>query len=69
MRVVEVRASRTIRMRLIGDMREWLDQNGGTAVHLSVEREGAVGIVTIQFDTDDDLAEHFRNAFRGSYID
>jgi len=56
-------------MRLIGDMREWLEQNGGTAVNFSVEREGAVGIVTIQFDTDDDLAEHFRNAFRGSYID
>jgi len=34
-------------MGLIGDMREWLDQNGGTAVHFSVEREGAVGIVTV----------------------
>src|SRR5262249_21549249 len=47
MRVVEVRASRTILMGLIGDMREWLDQNGGTAVHFSVEREGAGGIVTV----------------------
>jgi hypothetical protein len=52
-------------MRRIGDMRGWLDQNGGTPVHFSVEREAAVGIVTIQFDTDDDLVD----TFRGSYID
>ena len=70
MRVVEVRAIRTILMGLIGDMREWLDQrNGGTDVRFNVERDGAVGIVTVQFDTDDAFAERFRNAFRGSYID
>jgi len=70
MRVVEVRAIRTILMGLIGDMREWLDQrNGGTDVRFNVERDGAVGIVTVQFDIDDALAERFRNAFRGSYID
>jgi len=69
MRVVEVRASRPILMGLIGDMREWLDQNGGAAVRLDVERDGAIGIVTVQFDIDDDLADRFRNAFRGSYID
>jgi len=69
MRVVEVRAIRTILTRLIGDMREWVDQNGGTDVGFNVERDGAVGIVTVQFDIDDALAERFRNAFRGSYID
>jgi hypothetical protein len=51
-------------MRLIGDMRgAWSERR--TPVHFSVEREAAVGIVTIQFDTDDDLVD----TFRGSYID
>jgi hypothetical protein len=69
MRVVEVRANRSILMGLIGDMHEWLDQNGGAAVRVNVERDGAVGIVTAQFDAEDVLAERFCKAFRGSYID
>ena len=55
-------------MGLIGDVREWLDQNG-TTVRFNVERDGSVGIVTVQFDADDPLAERFCKAFRGSYVD
>ena len=55
MRVVEV----------LGDVREWFDQNGDTAVRLNVERTGAVGIVRAQIESDD-LAERFRKAFRGA---
>ena len=69
MRVVEVRASPSILMGLIDEMREWLDQNGATAVRFDVKRGGAVGIVTVPFDTDDHLAERFCKALRGSYID
>ena len=68
MRVVEVRASRSILMGLLGDVREWLDQNGGMSVRLNVARASAVGIVTAQIDNED-LAERFCKAFRGSYID
>ena len=68
MRVLEVRASRSILIGLLGDVREWFDQNGDTAVRLNVERTGAVGIVRAQIESDD-LAERFREAFRGAFID
>jgi hypothetical protein len=68
MRVVEVRANRSILVGLLGDVREWLDQNGGMSARLNVERASSVGIVTAQINNDD-LAERFCKAFRGSYID
>jgi hypothetical protein len=48
-------------------MREWLDRNDRPIVRFETERDDAGAItIKIQFEAND-LAEQFRQSFRGSY--
>jgi hypothetical protein len=66
MRMVEVTVIRSIASQLIEDMTDWFDRNGSPPLPLDTDREGIVVTIKVRFHQDD-LAERFRRAFRGSY--
>jgi len=71
MRVVHIRVNRVDFPKTLGDMREWLDRNNRPLVRFETKGESAsINIASINikvhFDSDD-LAELFRQDFRGSY--
>ena len=67
MRTVEVHSDRLAFPETLGAMREWLDQNDRPIVRFETERDDAGAItIKIQFEAND-LAEQFRQSFRGSY--
>ena len=66
--VVHVRVARSDFAKSLGEMREWLDRHNRPLVRFETEADGDTITVKVQFD-DDDLAELFRQAFRGSYAD
>jgi hypothetical protein len=68
MRVVHVRVSRAAFADTLGKMREWLDRNNRPLVRFETKGESANINIKVHFDSDD-LAEQFRQSFRGSYGD
>ena len=67
MRVVEVHSNRLAFPKTLGAMREWLDRNDRPIVRFETEQDDAGAItIKIQFEAND-LAEQFRQSFRGSY--
>ena len=67
MRRVEVHSDRIAFPETLGAMREWLDRNDRPIVRFETERDDAGAItIKIQFEAND-LAEQFRQSFRGSY--
>ena len=66
MRVVEVLATRSAALTLLGYMREWLDSNVSKAARLEIKRNGPAIVIKARFDQDE-MAERFRRAFQGSY--
>jgi hypothetical protein len=66
MRVIEVLATRAAFGDLMADMRQWLDRNDCPLVRCETERGGTRIMVKVHFE-DNELAERFRQAFRGSY--
>jgi len=68
MRVVHVRVSRPDFPKTLGDMREWLDANDCRPLRFETQGDGISITIKVQFEGDD-LAERFRQAFRGSYGD
>jgi hypothetical protein len=68
MRVVHVRVPRPDFADALGKMREWLDRQNRPLVRFDTKADGETIIVKVEFDGDD-LAEAFRQAFRGSYSD
>jgi hypothetical protein len=66
MRVIEVMATRAAFGDLMADMRQWLDRNDCPLVRCETERGGIRIMVKVHFE-DNELAERFRQAFRGSY--
>jgi hypothetical protein len=67
MRVVHVRVARADIAKSLGEMREWLDRHKSPLVRFETEMHR--GTIMIKVQLDDDLAEQFRKAFRGSYVD
>jgi hypothetical protein len=68
MRVVHVHVNRVDFPKALGDMREWLDRNDRPLVRFETKGESASINIKVHFDSDD-LAEQFRQSFRGSYGD
>jgi hypothetical protein len=68
MRVVHARVRRADFADSLGKMREWLDRQNRPFVRFETEADGDTINIKVQFDGDD-LAEGFRQAFRGSYGD
>jgi hypothetical protein len=68
MRVVHVRIARADLAKSLGEMREWLDRHKTPLVRFGTEMHRGTIMIKIQLDRDD-LAEQFRKAFRGSYVD
>ena len=66
MRIVEVRSDRVDFPRTLGAMREWLDRNKRPLVRFETEDNHGTVTIKVHFDSDD-LAELFRQTFRGSY--
>jgi hypothetical protein len=65
MRVVEIRATRTLFPDLVTEICDWVDRNE-CPLQLDAERSGIFMVVKVQFERDQ-LAERFRQSFRGSY--
>jgi hypothetical protein len=63
-----VRVARADFAKSLGEMREWLDHHKSPLVRFETAVDGDTITVKVQFD-DDDFAELFRQAFRGSYAD
>jgi hypothetical protein len=68
MRVVHMCVPRADFADKLGEMREWLDRQNRPLVRFETASDGNTITIKVQFD-DDDLAELFRQEFRGSYID
>jgi hypothetical protein len=68
MRVVQMRVNRVDFPKALGDMREWLDRNNRPLVRFETKGASASINIKVHFDSDD-LAELFRQDFRGSYSD
>lgn len=67
MRVVEVQVDRAAFADVLATMREWLDHHNRPLVRFDTEADGGDMItVKVQFEAND-LAELFREAFRGYY--
>jgi hypothetical protein len=67
MRVVYVRVPRSDFADKLGEMREWLDSHSRPLVRFeTASGDGDTNMISAQFDGDD-LAELFRQEFRGSY--
>ncbi|TMJ88046.1 MAG: hypothetical protein E6G79_03180 [Alphaproteobacteria bacterium] len=66
MRTVEVRSDRAAFPEMLGAMREWLDRNNRPLVRFETETNGDIVVIKIRFDADD-LAEGFRQSFKGCY--
>jgi len=66
MRVVHLHVSRPDFAHTLGEMREWLDRNNRPLVRFQTNGENASVNMKVHFDSDD-LAELFREHFRGSY--
>jgi hypothetical protein len=49
-------------------MREWLDRHKSPLVRFETEMHRGTIMIKVQLDSDD-LAEQFRKAFHGSYVD
>ena len=67
MRVVHVRVARADFAKSLGEMREWLDRHKSRWSGFETETHRGTIMIRVQLDTDD-LAEQFRRAFRGSYV-
>ena len=59
-----MRASRADFADTLGKMRQWLDDQNRPLVRFDTEADGDTITIKVQFDADD-LAEQFRQAFRG----
>jgi hypothetical protein len=68
MRVVHVRVPRADFAKSLGEMREWLDRHKNPLVRFETEMHRGKIMIKVQLDSDD-LAEQFRKAFQGSYVD
>jgi hypothetical protein len=66
MRTVEVRSDRAAFPEMLGAMREWLDRNSRPLVRFETEASGEIVTIKVRFD-EDDLAEGFRQSFKGCY--
>jgi hypothetical protein len=66
MRTVEVRSDRAAFPEMLGAMREWLDRNSRPLVRFETEANGDIVTIKVRFD-EDDLAEGFRQSFKGGY--
>jgi hypothetical protein len=69
MRVIEVRVARTMFADTLGQMRQWLDSHNQPRVRFETETDsdGMIGM-KVEFEANE-LAEQFRQSFRGSYTD
>jgi hypothetical protein len=67
MRVIEVRVARTMFADTLGQMRQWLDSHNQPRVRFETETDsdGMIGM-KVEFEANE-LAEQFRQSFRGSY--
>ena len=66
MRVVHLHVPRPDFTHTLGEMREWLDRNNRPLVRFETKGESASVNIRLHFDSDD-MAELFRQDFRGSY--
>ena len=66
MRVIEVRVNRPDFAKMLGEMREWLDHQDRPLARFETEADGDIITIKVQFDAND-VAEQFRQAFRGHY--
>jgi hypothetical protein len=66
MRVIEVRVNRADFANTLAEMRQWLDRKSRPLVLFETESDGDIISIKVKFEAND-LAEQFRQAFRGSY--